>query len=194
MVFGGQTYSVLLVSASDKINDSLTKLLPQAYYEPMVTVSSVATAKRALLERSFDFVIVNTPLPDDFGTHFAIDCCDNQNTVVLLLVKAETCEEIRSKVVDFGVFTLPRPTSAAMIEAAFHWMMASRERLRRFEQKAITLEDKMEEIRIVNRAKWLLIGHLKMAEEDAHHYIEKQAMERGMTRRKIAEGIIKSYQ
>ncbi|MCM1187074.1 MAG: ANTAR domain-containing protein [Lachnoclostridium sp.] len=194
MVFDGRTYSVLLASASEKINDSLTKLLPQAYYEPMVTVSSVAAAKRALLERSFDFVIVNTPLPDEFGTHLAIDCCDNQNTVVLLLVKAEMCEEIRSKVMDFGVFTLPRPTSAAMIEAAFQWMMASRERLRRFEQKATTLEAKMEEIRIVNRAKWLLIGHLKMEEEDAHHYIEKQAMERGMTRRKVAEGIIKSYQ
>lgn len=194
MIFDGRTYSILLASTSDKINASLTKLLPQAYYEPMLTVNSVAAAKRAMLERTFDFVIVNAPLADDFGTHLAIDCCDNQGTVVLLLVKAEMYEEIHSKVMDFGVFTLSRPTSAAMIEAAFQWMIASRERLRRLEQKTTTLEDKMEEIRIVNRAKWLLIGNLKMTEEDAHHYIEKQAMERGMTRRRVAEGIIKSYQ
>lgn len=194
MVFDGRTYSMLLVSASDKINTSLEALLPQTYYQPMLTVNSIAAAKRAMLERVFDFVIVNAPLPDDFGTNFAIDSCNNQSTVVLLLVKAEMQEEIYSKVMDFGVFTLPKPTSAQMISAALKWMTASRERLHRMEQKATTLEDKMEEIRIVNRAKWLLIGNLKMTEEDAHHYIEKQAMDRGMTRRKVAEGIIKSYQ
>ncbi len=52
----------------------------------------------------------------------------------------------------------------------------------------------MHEIRIMNRAKWMLIGKLNMTEEDAHHYIKKHAMDQGMTRRKVAEGIIKSYQ
>lgn len=194
MIFDGHTYSILLVSASDKINASLTELLPQTYYGQMLTVSSVAAAKRTMLEKTFDFVIVNAPLPDDLGVNFAIDSCNNQSTVVLLLVKAELHEEIHSKVVDFGVFTLPRPTSASMISAAFRWMKASRERLRCLQQRATTLEEKMEEIRIMNRAKWLLIGNLSMTEEDAHHYIEKQAMDKGMTRRKVAEGIIKSYQ
>ena len=51
----------------------------------------------------------------------------------------------------------------------------------------------MEEIRIVNRAKWLLISELKMSEEDAHRYIEKQAMDRCITRRAMAESIIRTY-
>ena len=61
------------------------------------------------------------------------------------------------------------------------------------EKKAATLEDKMEEIRIVNRAKWLLISELKMSENDAHRYIEKQAMDRCITRRAMAESIIRTY-
>ena len=36
---------------------------------------------------------------------------------------------------------------------------------------------KMDEIRIVNRAKWVLITQLKMDEAQAHHYIERQAMD-----------------
>ena len=51
----------------------------------------------------------------------------------------------------------------------------------------------MEEIRLVNRAKWLLISELKMDEPDAHRYIEKQAMDRCVTRREVAEEIIKTY-
>ena len=51
----------------------------------------------------------------------------------------------------------------------------------------------MEEIRIVNKAKWALIENLKMSEEDAHRYIEKQAMDERTTKRIIAENIIRTY-
>lgn len=51
----------------------------------------------------------------------------------------------------------------------------------------------MQEIRIVNRAKWALIENLKMTEADAHRYIEKQAMDRCIAKREVAEEIIKTY-
>ena len=54
-------------------------------------------------------------------------------------------------------------------------------------------EEKMEEIRIINRAKWLLIEQLKMTENEAHRYIEKQAMDRCVTRRTVAENILSTY-
>ena len=46
---------------------------------------------------------------------------------------------------------------------------------------------------MVNRAKWLLISELKMDEPQAHHYIEKQAMDRCVPKKQIAEEIIKTY-
>ena len=55
------------------------------------------------------------------------------------------------------------------------------------------IEEKMEEIRIVNRAKWLLISELKMDEPQAHRYIEKQAMDRCISKREVADEIIKTY-
>ena len=61
------------------------------------------------------------------------------------------------------------------------------------ENKISVTEEKMEEIRIVNRAKWLLINELKMDEPGAHRYIEKQAMDRCVTRREVAEEIIRTY-
>ena len=70
----------------------------------------------------------------------------------------------------------------------------TRERLRGMEKKAVTLQEKMEEIRLVNRAKWLLIEELKMTEQEAHRYIEKRAMDRCVTRRAVAEQILSTYQ
>ena len=57
----------------------------------------------------------------------------------------------------------------------------------------VTIEEKMAEIRLVNKAKWLLISQLSMSEPEAHRYIEKQAMDRCVTKRTIAEEIMKTY-
>ena len=72
-------------------------------------------------------------------------------------------------------------------------MSSARERLRKSEKKALSIEEKMEEIRIVNRAKWILIRELKLDESEAHRYIEKQAMDRCISKRIVAEEIIKTY-
>ena len=50
----------------------------------------------------------------------------------------------------------PRPISKHAMETALQWMESARERLRKFEKKSVSIEEKMEEIRIVNKAKWLL--------------------------------------
>ncbi len=41
-------------------------------------------------------------------------------------------------------------------------------------KNTLTIEEKMEEIRLVNRAKWLLIRELHMDEPQAHRYIESR--------------------
>lgn len=186
-------YSVLIVSTSESLNTALGALLIESKYAPVQITSSVSAAKRAYAERSYDYVIINSPLPDEIGTRFAIDICGGNSTVVLLLVRAELHAEIYDKVAEHGVFTLPKPTSKSTLQMALNWMSSARERLRKTEKKSLSIEEKMEEIRIVNRAKWLLISQIKMDEPDAHRYIEKQAMNRCVSKRQVAEEIIKTY-
>ena len=188
-----RVYSVLIVSAAEGFNDALSALLPTSKYSPTNFVSNISTAKRALAERAFDFVIINSPLPDDIGTRFAIDTGSSKETVVLLMVRAELQAEIYDKVAEHGVFVLPKPTSKPTMAIALSWLSSAREKLRKTEKKTLSIEEKMEEIRIVNRAKWLLISELKMDEQGAHRYIEKQAMDRFVSKKVVAEEIIKTY-
>ena len=166
MVFSDQTYSVLVVSAAQKFNEAFAAMLPGSEYYPVRFVGNIAAARREMVNKTYDLVIINAPLPDDFGTRFAIDVCNQSGTVALLLAKSDVYDEMEAKLTCQGVFTLAKPTS---------------------------VEEKMEEIRLVNRAKWLLIEQLKMTEAEAHRHIEKQAMDRCTTRREIALGIIKTY-
>ena len=175
MLFKEYTYSVLLVSSFE-------------------TAKNVGKARRKLLERGYDIVLINTPLSDDFGTKLALDVVADSKSSVLLFVKNDMYEEITDKVIDFGVFTLSKPTSSMVVRQLLQNMYAMQERFRRMEKKAATLEEKMEEIRVVNHAKWILIQNMQLTEAEAHKLIEKQAMDTRQTKREVAEGIVKTYE
>ena len=146
-----------------------------------------------LLESKYDIVIINAPLPDDFGTRLALYICENSGAGVLLLVKAEHYPDINGRVSPFGVLVLPKPASSQTVSQSLQLLCGTRERLRRMEQKTASIEEKMEEIRIINRAKLLLMEQLKMTEKEAHRFIEKQAMDRCVTRITIAQSILSTY-
>ncbi len=186
-------YSVLVVSASGKFNESISALLPCSVFSPVHYAQSVNAAQRKFLERPYDIILINTPLPDDFGIKFATETSSVKTSVVLLFLRNETYAEAYGKVCDYGVFTMRKPVSSLAVSQALDWLKAARERLRLMEKKNISLQEKMEEIKIVNRAKWALINSCNMTEADAHRYIEKQAMDRCVTRREIAENIIQTY-
>ena len=194
MVFQEKTYCVLVVSSTESFGTSMAPLLPPTDYYPVVYARSSAEAQRLLAENSYDIVIINTPLSDDFGLRLASYVSSNTTAGVLLLVKSDRYTETSAKMLSYGVMTLPKPTSSQMLTQTLGVLCATRERLRRMEEKQLSVEQKMEEIRLVNRAKWLLIETLGMSEAESHRYIEKQAMDRCVTRREIAENIIKTYQ
>ena len=193
MVFQERTYSVLIVTASDSFVSSVMPLLPVTDYWPVTTVRSVSEARRRIVETDFDIVLINAPLPDDFGMRLAIDICTNSGAGVLLMVKSDLFNDIYAKVVSYGVITLSKPTNLQMVAQNLRILCATRERLRQMEAKQATVEEKIEEMRLVNRAKWLLIECLGMTEPEAHRYIEKQSMDERISKREVAENIIKTY-
>ena len=147
-----------------------------------------------MLNASFDLILVNSPLPDDVGVDFAEEACTGSDAGVLLLIRSEVYEETYYKVLPSGVIALPKPLSRQMLSQSLRVLCAIRERLRNMRKQQATVEEKIEELRLVNRAKWLLIECLHMTEADAQRYITRQSMEQRSTKREIAESIIRTYQ
>ena len=185
-------HRVLVVSGGKQAFDYIADLLPKSEYDPVTYVSSAGEAKRLLLTTDYDLLIVNTPLPDEFGTELALDYAAG-TLGVLLLCKSDLYEQVAYRVEDGGVLTLPRPVTKQTFYTAIKLLVAMNARLCKLEKQNRSLKEKMADIRVVNRAKWLLIEHLTMTEQDAHYYIEKQAMDTRLSRREVAEGIIRTY-
>ena len=143
-----------------------------------------------MLEKPFDILLINAPLPDDLGMRLAIDTCDSSTAGVLLLVKSELYNDVYAQAVPYGVMTLPKPTSLQMMAQSLRVLCATRERLRKMEERQATVEEKIREIRLLNRAKWHLIESRGMTEAEAHRHIEKQAMDLRLSKGEAAQRIL----
>lgn len=193
MVVEREQAGVLVVSGTQKGREYLTGVLPKKDFNVVAQASGADEAKRILLNQPFDIIIVNTPLTDEYGLDFALCAAEDTGAGVMVLVKGEAFEQAVCKVEDFGVLTVIKPNSRENILQTVHLMTATRARLRAMEKKNFELKRKMEEVRLVSRAKWALIESEGISEGDAHRRIEKQAMDRRLTRRQIAEEIILNY-
>lgn len=192
MASGKIIYRVLIAGANDRTFDSLRELLPPDGYEAPLRAGSAGEVKRMLLETDVDLVILNAPLRDEFGTQLALNL-SRDNLCVLMLVPAESFDAVCYKVEDEGILTLSKPVSRNGLLGAIKLLTAMRGKLRKLDRQNQALQEKMQDIRTVNRAKWLLIEIKRMTENEAHYYIEKQAMDMRLSRREVAENIIRTY-
>ena len=93
MTIGRTQYRVLIVSAVEKIYEYITEILPPGEFSPMLRAASAGEAKRMLVSDEADIVIINTPLPDEFGTELALDLSGG-TAGVLLLVKNDYFDQV----------------------------------------------------------------------------------------------------
>ena len=192
MSFVERHYRILLVSSGEKFIREMSALLQGGLYQTDNS-QSASDARCKMLEKQYDIVIVNAPLIDEFGSRLCIDASQNNGTIAGIFAANDTFEEIYAKESLQGVFVIPKPTSRMLVSQALSLMICARERLRNAEKKAVKAESKLDEIRIVNKAKWMLIDHEGFSEAEANRYIEKSAMDAGITKRLVAQLIIDSY-
>lgn len=183
--------SVLIVSSSDKVDEYLRTVLSSQQFT-VTSVSSAGEARRMQIDDPCDIVLINTPLRDEFGTELAVEFAES-DCGVMVFVKNEVYDQVCYKVEEYGVLTYAKPGNKTSIYQSVKLLVAASCRMKLLQKKAMSLEAKMKEIRLINRAKWVLIDRFKMSESEAHKYIEKSAMDHCVKRSEIAENIIRTY-
>ncbi len=186
--------NVLLLSGSLKGQESLAQLLKANGFITAAICENSGEARRTLIQNDFALVVINTPLSDEFGHEFALTVAQTTSAGVVMLVKNELADDISAKVEDYGVLVIAKPLNRLLFSQTIKLAAASRRRFLSLQTENIKLQNKIEEIRLVNRAKCALIQYLGLTEAQAHRYIEKQAMDMRQTRRETARSILSMYE
>jgi len=186
--------SALIISGTQKSIAFFAEILHAASINHIVTLKSCGEARRLLLRQNFDLVVVNGPLPDESGENFSRDIASKGVSQVILVVKTEFFDMVSAVVEDDGVLTVAKPVNKSIFWSALMLARSAGKHIRRIQDENAKLKQKIEDIRITDRAKCILISHMNMSEQDAHRYIEKQAMDTRQAKRAIAESILKAYE
>ena len=192
MAAGKTKYRVLVAGRNEKLRERLSEILPKNENAFLPTAKTAGEVRRLTMDRSVELVSLNAPLKDEFGIQLAQDLAEN-NMGVLLLTGSDVFEQVSYRGEQSGVITLAKPTTKQSMYIALRALTALRSKLLQMEQKTKALQQKVADIHTVNHAKWLLIQHDNMTENEAHRFIEKQAMDMRLSRREVAESIIRTY-
>lgn len=183
------THSVLVVTKDSKLSAMIGAMLIPPLFETQI-VSDFNEARRLASERVYNIIL--SDYSDGAGADFATDISDSLSTI-LLLTPQQLYEETSYRVEGYGIITVSTPFDQFTFYSTLKTAIAVHYKVQILSSQTTKLKIKMEEIRLVNRAKMLLMQSLNMTEQQAHRYIEKEAMDRSMKKTSVAEEIIKTY-
>lgn len=186
--------SVLIVSNTSATMGIISDLLRSENIEKIAVAQKGMDARRYVTDSDYDLVIIDSPLPDEMGTDLAIMSSEATTAGIILMVDSQIVYEISAQTEDYGIFTLPKPVSPEFFYQAVKLLTAAKKRVSFLENENKKLQKKIEEIRVVDRAKLVLIQVLKMTEPQAQRYIEKQSMDLRQTRLETAENVLRTYE
>ncbi|MCL2203741.1 MAG: ANTAR domain-containing protein [Defluviitaleaceae bacterium] len=186
--------SALVISHTEKSVVFFKDVLKMARFSHAASVSTGREARLLMLEQEFDLVIINAPLKDESGEKLAQHIITKGLSQVILVVPAEFSDTVSAHCENEGILTLSRPIGKGVLWSAITLAKATRMKATRMYAGDKVLRQKINDIRVVDRAKRVLIAYMHMSENEAHRYIEKQAMDTRVSKRAVAEGILKAHE
>jgi response regulator NasT len=165
------------------------KVLPEKRFHTLEIRKSASQARRELLMRDYDVVLINAPLQDGMGTDFVMDIVDKHSSGIIFAVPSEIYGNVNDHLIEYGALTISKPLKVEELERMIKLLIAMNDRLRKTQKKLHSLNEKMEELKVISRAKIMLVEK-GMTESEAHEHIIREAMNSGLTKRQVAEEII----
>lgn len=174
-------YRLLAVDCCDELVDAIKSRALGGCISAVLRASAAQDIPAIVAAQKPDAVVISG------GASAAVDAAERSSAAILLLADDAA---LPRRCIRAGVMTAHPDELAAVLPS----LLASAERLRTLRDKTSSLQQRLDDSRIVARAKLLLISRLGMSEGDAHRYIEKTAMDSCLPRRDVAEGIIRTYE
>lgn len=178
----------IIVSQSSESIDLTEQTVRNSGFSTSIVSSGNEARKIIKSNSALDLIIINTPLPDEFGHELAETASEETSASVIIICTSDIAIELENRLSEFGVTVLTKPVSRDMIIQNINQKHFPEIR------ECSEIMNRIDNMRLINRAKSVLMKYLKFTEPQAHRYIEKQAMNNRCTRREAAEKVIKTYE
>ncbi len=139
-----------------------------------------------------DLLIAVMPLSDGTGVEGIIDVAQRHPQLMsILLVRQEAYEQVTYQCRNQQIFVIAMPFKRQVLAEAASFMLRIRTVIDDKDKELTRMRKNLSEIRIITSAKIRLMQTRQMTEEEAHYYLEKEAMDRSLSKKEVAEEILR---
>lgn len=184
---------ILAVAGGEKSADALVALLKEKGEHSVTPCIGAATARRMVLDAEWDTVIINYPLSDEPGIDLAHMISSETDSAAIMILKEDLIPIFGRDLESDGILIVSKPILKPILYQTIMLASTIRARIQSKEREIKRLEAKLEEARIVTKAKCTMIENGDMSEKEAHKLIERTAMDRRITLKDAATLLLKKY-
>jgi two-component system, response regulator PdtaR len=183
---------VLVAEDEALIRLDLAEMLREEGYEVVGEAGDGQEAVELAESLQPDLVIMDVKMPRRDGIDAASEIASKRIAPIVVLT-AFSQRELVERARDAGAMAyLVKPFSITDLVPAIELALSRFAEISALEQEVATLSDRLETRKLVERAKGLLQSKHKMTEPEAFKWIQRAAMDRRTTMRRVAEVVLET--
>jgi two-component system, response regulator PdtaR len=185
--------SVLIVCGKSETASSMQATLIKEGFYPVNCAHSANEARRFFYTQP-DILIITSPLPDEQGIDLVFDAYEKTSAGIVVFARPEHLADMQASLNKTGALILPKPINRLTLLQTTRFALTMRKSITQLKSERDDLKKRMDERKIVEQAKWLLVEKLNMSEPQAFRHIQKKAMDLRLPQVQVAEEVIKKYE
>lgn len=183
--------NVLIISSSSAATEALTGFIRDSFKCNVSTADSAQQARGIISgNRAWELLIINTPLRDETGMSLAEYAAEATAASCIILVKSDSYEKLSARADKSDIILVAKPFSRQLLYQVVKAVDSAIRRSYTLYEETVRLERKIEEIKLIDKAKFRLMQYRDMTEEEAHSYLEQYAMKNRKKKTAAASEII----
>lgn len=186
-------YKAIIAAASYDTAAELSSMMNEAGLKD-ITICGGKNFREMFSGKNFDIAAAVLPFEEEFGADAVSMICKTYNISMVVFVPSKVYDEVSVRLAASGAVILPKSVSRGVAVSAFRFAAVNKGRIDELIRENSTLKDMVSEMRLVNRAKCVLIEYLRVSEKDAHRQLQKLAMDKRITLNEAAEDVLKTYE
>ena len=184
----------LIIAASDELYRAISEVLEKSEFEENLCARGISQAEDMISAAPVVLVFIYSSCPEDAETAFAKKISARPDMALVFMVREAQREETEQALLRTKALVLGTPISRQGLLQSIKIARSLTGKFAEMQRENEALKQKIEELKVVDRAKCCLISFLRMDEAQAHRYIQKRAMDMRVTQREVAEDILKTYE